>query len=96
MPPIAGADSTGASPMEANRLGAGGPASGDSDPEQARMAIMDAVRDLGQQVESLGKQLPAAQQEVQQMRQILRRIIIKAGQTAPTQNASAGLLPMGG
>lgn len=57
---------------------------------------MGAIRELGKQVEALGKQVPSAAAEIQQIRTILRKLIMKVGAQAPTQNDSARALPMGG
>jgi hypothetical protein len=99
MPAIAGG-ATG-SPSTADLLGmlGGGQAqAGGGSPDQARGAVeqvMAQLRQIGQQVESLG-QMPALAPEVQQLRQLLKRMIEKAGQGAPPATASAGALPMGG
>jgi hypothetical protein len=92
MPAIAngaGADSA----MDA--LAMGSSASPDRDRSTGSDAVMQAIRDLGRQIEALGKQLPTAQAEVQQLRQVLKRLIIKAGQIAPKETASARAVPGG-
>lgn len=80
--------------MASNETSQGGPPpNGDAGGAEAAMG---AIRDLGQQIEALGQKIPVLQAEVQQMRQILRKMVMKAGQSAPTQNQSASALPMGG
>ncbi len=92
--------SPGSSPVAMDMIassgaGASGPGqAGGSDQIRGQLdAMMGAIRDLGQQVSQIGQQLPAAQPEVQQIQQILRRIIAKAGQASPSQNGSADALP---
>lgn len=67
---------------------------GADDPSGAS-EVMGALRDLGRQVEAIGKQLPTAQAEMQQLRQILKRLVIKAGQSAPKATPSAQRVPGG-
>lgn len=57
--------------------------------------VMGAIRDLGANVESLSALVPSLDPEVQQIRQILRRMVMKAGQAAPQQTSGADMLPMG-
>ena len=56
---------------------------------------MGQIRDLGQLAQKLGQTVPPLQEEAQQIQQIIRRMIIKAGQAAPTQTDSATALPTG-
>lgn len=75
----------------------GGPGPVADDQMRAQLeSTMGMIRDAGQKIEEIAQTFPAAQAEIQQLRQILRRLVIKAGQMGPTQNASADALPMGG
>lgn len=56
---------------------------------------MGDIRTLGQGAAALGEKMPALQDEVQQMMMIIKRMVIKAGQAAPTQTDSASALPTG-
>ena len=100
MPAIAGGAT--ASPTSADLLGmlGGGQAqAAGGAPDQARGALestMAQLRQIGQQVEQLGSSLPALAPEVQQLRQLLKRMIMKAGQSSPTSSGSADALPTGG
>lgn len=73
---------------------AGAPTGGDDQASSAVAAIMGKIRDLGQQASALGSAIPALQPEAQQIQQIIRRMVLKAGQAAPTQTDSASALPM--
>lgn len=58
--------------------------------------VMGQIRDLGQQIQALGTAVPAFAPDVQQMQQILKRLIVKAAQQSPQQTASAAMVPNGG
>ena len=90
MPPLMGqlAPSTG---MDRNEQGNGSDGS-----RQQLEAVMGQIRELGEQVSALGSKVPAFAPEVQQIQQIVKRLIVKAAQVAPQQTASAAQLPMGG
>ena len=79
--------------MDANAIG-GAPASGDSG--RGLQQVMQQIRDLGQQIQALGAAVPAFGPDVQQMQQILKRLIVKAAQQAPQETASASQVPVGG
>ena len=70
------------------------PQSPDQVRSQAEQA-MGMIRELAQQVEKIGRALPPLQAEVGQFRQILKRMVIKAGQLAPASSPSADQLPTG-
>ncbi len=93
MPPLMGstAPSTG---MDANAAGNSVP--GQDGARQQLEQIMGKIRDLGQQFEDLGSQVPSLSSEVQQIKQILKRMVVKAAQQAPQQTASSSALPSGG
>lgn len=76
----------------------GAPDTGGGSQDQAGAAIqqvMGAIRDLGQMAQKIGMTIPPLQPEAQQIQAIIRRMIIKAGQAAPTQTDSATALPTG-
>lgn len=81
--------------MEMMANGGGRGPSGTPGPDQVAES-MGKIRDLGSKVDELGQALPALGPEIQQMRAILKRMIVKAGSGAPGQTASATQLPMGG
>lgn len=82
-------------PDPATQPGPGGaPTGGDDATGSGVAAVMGQIRDLGTAASALGQAIPALQPEVQQIQQAIRRMIIKAGQTAPTQTDSAAALPM--
>lgn len=91
MPPMLGqyAPPTG---MDANAQGNGSDGGG----RQALEQVMGQIRDLGQQVAALGSAVPAFAPEVQQIQQIVKRLIVKAAQAAPPQTASGQQVPNGG
>lgn len=97
MPAIAGA----ASPMTAisgllNVGGAPPQGAGADGASAALMQTMQQIRDLGQQVDALAADLPALQPEVQQIQQILKRMVIKAAQAPVGEPASGMAVPTGG
>lgn len=86
-------------PDPSSQPGPGGaPGTGDDgaqDPSGSGVAaVMGQIRDLGTTAAAIGSSVPALQPEVQQITAIIRRMIIKAGQSAPTQTDSATALPM--
>lgn len=72
----------------------GAPTGGDDQASTAIAAVMGKIRDLGQAASALGAAIPALQPEAQQIQSIIRRMVLKAGQSAPTQTDSASALPM--
>ena len=67
-----------------------------SGPDQQRGqldAVMGQIRQLSQQVDAIGQQIPAMASEVQQIRAVLKRMIVKAAQQAPQQTESSQALP---
>jgi multidrug resistance efflux pump len=101
VPPIASGGTDTASTLEAMAAGGGGggpqgPGPGGADQRQAQVeqAVM-AIRELQQKADALAKQLPSVQAEVQQMKQIFQRMVIKAGQMAPNASPSEAALPGG-
>lgn len=69
------------------------PASGGDQARGQLEALMGQIRTFGQQLEQFGQTMPALAPEVQQMRQILKRMVVKAAQSAPQQTASSQNLP---
>lgn len=72
----------------------GGPGQSADQAGAGIQAIMGKIRDVGQGLQEIGATVPGLQPEVQQMQALIRRMIIKAGQAAPTQTDSASALPM--
>lgn len=66
------------------------------DGRQGLEQVMSQIRDLGQQIQALGASVPAFAPDVQQMQQILKRLIVKAAQQGPQQTPSAAMVPNGG
>jgi len=56
---------------------------------------MGKIRALGQAASDIGDSIPTLQDEVSQVQAIIRRMIVKAGQAAPTQTDSGSAVPMG-
>jgi len=54
------------------------------------------IRQVGQSVDDLGSAHPELSQEIQQIKSILRQMILKSAQAASLQTASAEALPMAG
>jgi hypothetical protein len=78
-------------------LGGGGGQQISPDQQQTQLnEMMEKIRALDQAAQALGAALPTVQQEVQQIRQIVKRMVIKAGQMMPASTGSAEALPMGG
>ncbi len=80
-------------------LGAMGGGGNGSSPDQAREQLegaIDSIREIDGNVQALAQQTPALAQEAQQIRQILKRMIVKTAGAAPTQTASAEAVPMAG
>lgn len=59
-------------------------------------ALMGQIRELGGQVDQLAQQYPAVVQEAQQIRAILRQMIIKSAQQAQTATPSSEAVPVAG
>ena len=98
MPPMMGQIPGGQTGMDNNMAG-GSPAGGGGGSDAARQALeqaMGEIRDLGQKAEALGGKYPSLAPEVQQLKQILKRMVVKAAQQAPQQTVSSQDLPMGG
>ena len=88
MPPMNFGAPTPGSALDQNA--AGSPADGRGD-ESAQ--VMGKIRDLGQALSELGQMIPAGAQEMQQMQQILKRLIVKVAQRGPQQTPSASQVP---
>ena len=97
MPPMMGSVGAGETGMDQNAAG-GSPASGGG-ADQARQMLeqaMGKIRDVGQQVDALGTQFPSLAPEVKQLKELLKRMVVKAAQQAPQQTPSSQALPSGG
>ncbi len=92
MPPLMGQVASGGG-LDTNAQGTG--AGGDT-AKQGIEQVMSAIRDLGQQVQQIGSLAPSLASDVQQIQQIMKRMIVKAAQQAPQQTPSAQALPGGG
>lgn len=92
MPPLMGGTASGGG-LDTNAQGTG---AGGDNAKQGIEQVMSAIRELGQQVQQLGTMVPAFAPDVQQLQQILKRLVVKAAQQAPQQTASAQALPTGG
>jgi len=78
---------------------ASGPEGADAaiNPVQDQLAqLAGQVRDLGGQVDQIAASNPSLQQEAQQVKAILRQMILKAAQTAPMQTMSSEAVPTAG
>ena len=92
-----GSAGAGATGMDDNMAG-GSPAGGGGS-DQARQMLeqaMGEIRAVGQQIDEMGGKYPSVAPEVKQLKQILKRMIVKVAQQAPQQTASSANLPMGG
>lgn len=93
MPPLMGSTAPGGG------LDANASPSGAGSPDQARAQLEDLmgkIRAVGQAFQDIGQQAPSMQDEVKQVQQILKRMVVKAAQQAPQQTGSAAALPTGG
>ncbi len=97
MPPLMGSAGAGSTGMDENAAGGSPAGAGGSD--QARQMLeqaMGEIRTLGQSIDEMGGKYPSVAPEVKQLKQILKRMIVKVAQQAPQQTASSSNLPMGG
>ena len=75
---------------------ASGPNAG-PDPVQAQLTeLMGQIRDVVAQVDQISATYPALAQDAQQVRSLLKGMIVKAAQQAPTQSDSSSAVPMAG
>jgi hypothetical protein len=100
MPPIA---STGQpSVMESlasNGASAGGGSPQQGDPSAALQQLISKLRQYDEQTQSLSAELPMLGQETQQIRQLIRKMMVKAAQMGNQQGSStpsSDALPGGG
>ena len=106
MPPPIGAASTGMNAIGsllAGRQGvpaaegAPGPTAAGLDAQQAQLTATNGkIRDLGEAVKQLAADTPTIVDEAQQIQQLLKQMVVKAAQIAPTQTASSMMIPGGG
>jgi len=73
------------------------PAGAGADAQQQQLTqTMGRIRDLAEQVKQLGADFPVLADDVQQIQQILKTMVVKSAQVAPTQTASSLAVPGGG
>ena len=75
----------------------GGPGNSGATPDQVGagvQSVMLKIRALGQAASDIGDSIPSLQDEVAQVQNIIRRMIVKAGQAAPTATESGSAVPM--
>lgn len=70
--------------------------SGGNDPSSQTTALIGKLRQLDQMAQAIASELPTLQAEGQQIRQIIRKMVQKAGQGQPTSTPSSDGLPGGG
>lgn len=58
-------------------------------------ALASQISDLGGMVDAIALDFPNAQQEVAQIKMLLKQVIVKAAQQAPTTTASGQAVPTG-
>lgn len=97
MAAVAGS-AAGASPI-ADLLGAANaqqPGAG-ADAMRAQLeSLMGSIRDIDQQVQALTADFPTLAQPAQQIRTLLKQMVVQAAQQAPQQTASGAAVPGGG
>ena len=77
--------------------GAVGPPGAGQDAAQASlMDLMGRIRDLQVQVDDLGGQFPAIQPLAQQVRAILKQMVVAAANQGSAQTQSSAMVPGGG
>lgn len=64
--------------------------------DQQTLAIMQRIQQFGEQVKQLGADLPMLADEVGQIQQILKQMVVKATATAPVQTPSSMAVPGNG
>lgn len=88
---------TGGAGSAIGSLTAGTPPGAGGDQVQAQLqALVSQIRDLGQQVDTIGSAFPQVAPEAQQIKTLLKAILVKAAQVAPAQTASGMAVPGGG
>lgn len=86
-----------ASPSSAiGDLLAGGQGQGADQVRAQLEALASQIRDLGTMADAIAADFPNAAQEVSQVKALLKQIIVKAAQQAPTTTASGSAVPTGG
>ena len=76
------------------QMSAGG-AGADAQQQQLQQT-MGQIRDFAEQVKQLGANNPVLADDVQQIQQILKNMVVKAAQVGQTQTASSLAVPGGG
>lgn len=73
------------------------PAGAGADAQQQQLQqTMGRIRDLAEQVKQLGADMPVLADDVQQVQQILKQMVIKSAQIGTTQTASSLGVPGAG
>lgn len=98
--PQPGADAMGAllggiSP-QAGPPGGNPAAAGAGAVDQQTLQIMQRIQQFGEQVKQLGADLPMLADEVGQIQQILKQMVVKATAVAPVQTPSSMMVPGNG
>lgn len=57
---------------------------------------MQAIRQLADQVKALGGMIPQAADEITQIQNLLKSVVVKAAQAAPAQTMSGAMVPGNG
>ena len=73
-----------------------GQGAGPPDASGAMPDLMGKIRQVATSVDDLGSSNPALAPEIQQIKVVLRQMIIKAAQAASAQSPSGEAVPMGG
>ena len=61
--------------------------------QQALTELMGQIRDVTSQIDTIGQTFPALAQETQQIRLLLKAMIVKAAKQVPAQDLSAEAPP---
>ena len=64
--------------------------------QQQLQQTMGRIRDLAEQIKQLGADFPVLADDVQQIQQLLKQMVVKAAQVGSTQTASSLAVPGGG
>ena len=81
-------------PVGSMMAGAGGQP-GAGGPDQQLQAMMEPIRQIGQQVTQLQQSMPFAAEELGQINQLLKQVVIKAAEAQQAQTASGMAVPGG-
>lgn len=80
-----------------NLLVPGGQAAAGADQVRAQLqALAGQISSIGQEVDAIAADFPNAQQEVAQVKALLKQIVVKVAQQSPDSTASGSAVPTGG